>query len=314
MISAGQEGARLADQSWNGKRGRPPAATLAARFSRSICHPGSGGGQTATYGHRSGQNAAATLGSLPPAFVFLGAGCPALRRDGQEFMLEAAGLALRDILAPPFRSVLWKSLVLTIGLLAALWIVLEGILAYFVALPYGWLDTAFSILTGIGLVIGLGFLVAPVTAGFAGLFLDDIAEVVERTHYPAEPPGRAVPFARSLMLSVKFLGAVLAVNAIALPLVLFVGFGFVVFLVANAYLLSREYFQLAALRFHGEETAARLRARHSGRIFAAGLLIAGLLALPIVNLVGPLFATAFMVHLQKRLASMERRPGGLLAG
>ena len=54
---------------------------------------------------------------------------------------------------------------------------------------------AFDILTGIGLVIGLGFLVAPVTALFAGLFLDDVAEVVERTHYPADPPGRPLPFA-----------------------------------------------------------------------------------------------------------------------
>jgi CysZ protein len=228
-------------------------------------------------------------------------------------MIESAALALRDTFSPPFRNVLWKSLALTIGLLVVLWTVLEGVLAYFVALPYGWLDTAVSILTGIGLIIGLGFLVAPVTAAFAGLFLDDIAEVVERTHYSAEPVGRAVPLGRSLVLSIKFLGAVLAVNAIALPLVLFVGFGFVVFLVANAYLLSREYFQLAALRFHDEDIAARLRARHAGQLFAAGLLIAGFLAIPVVNLVGPLFATSFMVHLQKRIASIEQRRGGLLA-
>jgi CysZ protein len=228
-------------------------------------------------------------------------------------MIEAAALALRDIFSPSFRNVLWKSLALTIGLLVVLWIVLEGVLAYFVAIPYGWLDTAVSILTGIGLIIGLGFLVAPVTAAFAGLFLDDIAEVVERTHYSAEPVGRAVPLGRSLVLSIKFLGAVLAVNAIALPLVLFVGFGFVVFLVANAYLLSREYFQLAALRFHDEDIAIRLRARHAGQLFAAGLLIAGFLAIPVVNLLGPLFATSFMVHLQKRIARIEQRRGGLLA-
>jgi CysZ protein len=45
----------------------------------------------------------------------------------------------------------------------------------------------------------------------------------------------------------------------------------------------------------------RLRARHSTRIFLAGLLIAAFLAIPIVNLFGPLFATAFMVHLAKRI-------------
>ena len=105
----------------------------------------------------------------------------------------------------------------------------------------------------------------------------------------------------------------LLVNAFALPLVLFVGFGFVIFLVANAYLLGREYFQLVALRHRDEETVRRLRSRHSGTIFAAGLIIAAFVAVPVVNLLAPLFATAFMVHLEKRIAAGERRAGGLLA-
>ena len=178
-------------------------------------------------------------------------------------------LAFRDILSPPFRGVLLKSLALTIALLVALWLALEWLLAQLgrhamAVARHGVLD----ILTGIGLVIGLGFLVAPVAALFAGLFLDDIAEAVERTHYPADPPGRPLPLARSLATSLKFLGVVLLVNALALPLVLFVGFGVLIFLVANAYLLGREYFELAALRHHDEATVRRLRARHSGTIFA----------------------------------------------
>jgi CysZ protein len=218
-------------------------------------------------------------------------------------MIDAAALALRDILSPPFRRVLLKSLGVTIGLLVGLWIVLQWLLAGVVALPYAWLDAAFSVLAGIGLVIGLGFLVAPLTALVAGLFLDDVAERVERTHYPDEPPGRPLPIGRSLLSSAKFFGVVLAVNAVALPLVLFVGFGVVLFLIANAYLLGREYFELAALRFHDEATVRRLRARHSLRIFAAGLVIAGFVAIPVLNLLGPLFATALMVHVHKRLAA-----------
>jgi CysZ protein len=216
-------------------------------------------------------------------------------------MIAAARLALGDIVSPPFRGVLVKSLALTIALLVALWLTIQWLLTRWVELPWGWVDAAFSILTGIGLVIGLGFLVAPATALFAGLFLDAIAEVVERTHYPAEPVGRPLPFIRGLVLSVKFLGVVILVNMIALPLVLVVGFGVVIFLVANAYLLGREYFQLAALRFHDEQTVAALRARHSGAIFIGGLLVAAFLAVPVVNLFAPLFATALMVHFHKRL-------------
>jgi CysZ protein len=221
-------------------------------------------------------------------------------------MIDAAVLAFRDILSPPFRGVLVKSLALTIGLLIALWLGLEWFIAHVVVTPWSWLDTFLDILTGVGLVIALGFLVAPVAALFVGLFLDDIAEAVERVHYPADPPGQPLPLARSLLTSVKFLAVVLIVNALALPLVFVLGFGAIIFLVANAYLLGREFFELAALRRHDEAAVRRLRAVYSGRIFAAGLIIAAFLAIPIVNLLGPLFATAFMVHLERRIGASER--------
>jgi CysZ protein len=227
-------------------------------------------------------------------------------------MLDAAALALRDILSPPFRGVLIKALALTVALLVVLWLALEWLFAHFVVTPWPWLDTALDVMTGVGLLVGLGFLVAPVAALFAGLFLDEIAEVVERTHYPADPQGRPQPLLLSLVTAMKFLGVVLLVNAIALPLVLILGFGFLIFLGANAYLLGREYFELAALRRHDELTARRLRQQNAGTIFAAGILIAAFLAIPIVNLLAPLFATAFMVHLEKRISGPLRDRGPMI--
>ena len=217
-------------------------------------------------------------------------------------MIEAAVLAVRDILSPPFRGVLMKALALTLALLVALWLTLEWLFAHYVVTPWHWLDATLDIMTGVGLLVGLGFLVAPVAALFAGIFLDDVAEVVELTHYPTDPPGRPQPLLTGIVTAAKFLLLVLLVNAVALPLVLILGFGFLIFLAANAYLLGREYFELAALRHHDEPTARRLRRENAGTIFAAGLLIAAFLAIPIVNLLGPLFATAFMVHLEKRIS------------
>jgi CysZ protein len=226
-------------------------------------------------------------------------------------MLAAARLALGDILSLPFRAVLWKALGLTLALLLAVWLLLQAALAWLLVLPWPWLETAISILTGVGLLVGLAFLVAPATALFAGLFLDEVAEVVERTHYAGEPPGRAVPLGRSILMTVKFALLVLAVNLMALPLVFLVGFGVVVFFAANAYLLGREYFEMAALRFHDRATVDWLRRRHAGRLFLAGLAIAAFLAVPLVNLLTPLFATSFMVHLHKRIADREERAGAL---
>ena len=71
---------------------------------------------------------------------------------------------------------------------------------------------------------------------------------------------------------------------------------------ANAYLLSREYFLLAAMRFRPPPEAKAMRRAHRRQIFLAGLLIALFVSIPIVNLATPLFAMAMMVHMHKRLS------------
>lgn len=226
-------------------------------------------------------------------------------------MIAAAQLALSQILSPPFRGLLWKSVGLTLALLAALWIVIQGVIVQFLVLPFGWMETAFSIASGLGLLIGMGFLIAPVTTLFAGLFLDDVARIVESENYPGDPAGTPMPILPALGTAVKFFALVMAVNLVALPLVLLLGFGVLIFFAANGYLLGREYFQFAASRFHDERTVKALRLKHGGRIFLAGLMIAGFLAVPFVNLLTPLFATALMVHIHKRIDARERRPEGL---
>ena len=228
-------------------------------------------------------------------------------------MISAAQLALSQIVSPPFRAVLWKSVGLTLALLAALWIVIQAVVLQFLVLPFPWMETAFSIASGLGLLIGMAFLIAPVTTLFAGLFLDDVAQIVESESYPGDPPGTPMPIVAGMTIAIKFFAVVVLVNMVALPLVLLLGFGVLVFFIANGYLLGREYFQMAASRFHDERTVKALRLRHGGRIFMAGLMIAGFLAIPFVNLLTPLFATAFMVHIHKRIEARENRPDGLLA-
>jgi len=217
-------------------------------------------------------------------------------------MLACAYAALADILTPPFRSVLMKSLALTVALLAALWIGVEAAASYLIDLPYAGLDTTLTILTGVGLFVGLGFLVAPVTSLLAGLFLDEIAEVVERTRYPGDPPGVAPPLPQALWQTLKFTGVVLLGNLLALMLLLIPGVNIAAFFLINGYLLGREYFEAAATRFMPPGRAAELRRANGFTVFGAGVVVAVFLAVPIVNLATPLFATALMVHLNKRLA------------
>lgn len=228
-------------------------------------------------------------------------------------ILDAARAAASRLFSPEFRSVFLKTLGLTLLALVALWFGIESLLewlawpwlqAFVPGLPSwaGWLS---GIIAGILLAMGMALLVAPVTAIVAGLFLDDIAEVVERTDYPGDLPGRAVPVLQSLALAIKFFGVVILGNIVALLLLLVPGINLAAFFIVNGYLLGREFFEFAAMRFRPEAEAKALRRKYAGTVFLAGLLIAVFLAVPLLNLLTPLFAAAMMVRLHKAVSARD---------
>lgn len=59
------------------------------------------------------------------------------------------------------------------------------------------------------------------------------------------------------------------------------------------------------MRYRSEAEAKALRSQYGITVFLAGLLIAGFLAIPIVNLLTPLFAAAMMIHLHKAISAKE---------
>lgn len=231
-------------------------------------------------------------------------------------IIEAARAAASRLFGAEFRMVFLKTLGLTLLVLAALWFGLKELFDW-LALPWidallpgfpawaGWLGLIAAILAGVGLALALALLIAPVTAIIAGLFLDDVAELVEKTDYPADPPGRALPAIPALVMSLKFFGIVILGNFFALFLLLVPGVNIAAFFVVNGYLLGREFFEFAAMRFRPEAEAKSLRRRHAGTVFLAGLVIAAFLAVPLLNLLTPLFAAAMMVHLHKMVSASD---------
>ena len=125
-------------------------------------------------------------------------------------------------------------------------------------------------------------------------------------HYPADPPGVAVPVWTAGIEGIKTALLALIVYLVAVPFLLFAGIGFLIFFIANTFLLGREYFLLAAMRFHSVEDAKRLRKQHHGTVMLAGAFIAAFVSIPILNLATPLFGMAFMTHVHKRIAGPRR--------
>jgi CysZ protein len=233
-------------------------------------------------------------------------------------LIQAAFRAWAQVFSPALRSVLWKSIALTVALLALVWFGLTRLIdlwfdTHDLSASYPILDSFAFFLAGAGLFIALAYLIPAVSAVVAGYFLDDVAEVVERTDFPQDPVGEALPLGQALLYGVRFAGLSLLVNLAALVLVFvpFVNVG--VFFAANAYLLGREYFELAAGRFRPMEEASRMRVEHRGTVLLAGAMLAGLVLVPVVNLLTPLFGVALMVHVHKKLAGRalpHRGPGG----
>ncbi|MET0301957.1 MAG: sulfate transporter family protein, partial [Methyloceanibacter sp.] len=165
-----------------------------------------------------------------------------------------------------------------------------------------WIETSIQWLGGLALVVGSIFLIPPVTSLTAGLYLDDIAAVVEREHYPADPPGRELPTLQAIGVALRFFFVVLLVSLVALFLLLIPGVNLIAFYLGNGYLLGREYFELAAMRHLPPAEAKSLRRANRLTVFLSGLVIAGIASVPILNLITPIFATGFMVRVYKSLA------------
>jgi CysZ protein len=232
-------------------------------------------------------------------------------------MLDAAIKALSQILSPPMRSILWRSIGLALVLIAVLAIGLQRLLSWLATSGEVWaaalLGPSFqtpldilawivSIAAGLGVVFGAVFLMPAITSLVASLFVDDVADHVEREHYPAERPGTALPLPLAITEGVKTASLTILVYLVALPFVLFAGAGFIIFFIATAWLLGREYFELAAMRFRSPQEAKAMRKDNAATVFTAGLFIAAFVSIPIVNLATPLFGMAFMVHMHKRLS------------
>jgi len=237
-------------------------------------------------------------------------------------MLDAVLKALGQMFSRPFRAVLLKSAGLAIAFLVVMVIVLFRLLEWLSGTGVKWLEVTIgpaahgplavlgwivAVALGVGLFAGAVLLMPAVTALVASFFADEIAALVERSHYPGDPPGVALPPWLATTEGVKTALLAVMVYLCALPFLLFAGAGAVLFFIATAWLLGREYFQLAAMRFHPLVDAKALRRKHRATVLAAGLFIAGFVSIPILNLATPLFGTALMVHVHKRLTG-----GGLV--
>ena len=195
------------------------------------------------------------------------------------------------------RTIMWISLGTALVTFAVLWTVL-GVLLYSTALfQIGWLETVVDTLGSAAVLLLTWFLFPAVVSAVTSLFLERAAELVEAKHYPHLEPASGLPLSQTILEALKFLGVLILLYIIMLPLLLFPPIFPFVFYSVTGYLLGREYFELVAYRRMPPKEARALRKAHALPVFLTGVLTAFLMTIPVANLLMPLVATATMVHL-----------------
>jgi uncharacterized protein involved in cysteine biosynthesis len=134
-------------------------------------------------------------------------------------------------------------------------------------------------------------------------FADEIVAAVEARHYPARAAeAQALPLRRELGIAVKGLARALGYNLLALPVAGMLAFTAIgpalVFLAVNAVLLGRELTEMAWLRHCRSDVRGNLAPPPER--FLLGAAIAGLMLVPLVNLVAPVLGAAAGTHLVLR--------------
>ncbi|MFY9344959.1 MAG: EI24 domain-containing protein [Planctomycetota bacterium] len=209
--------------------------------------------------------------------------------------MRAFATALSDLFAARVLGLVGASALLGVACFAGLWLGIDWLLAWWYG-PAGTMPAWPSWLGGL-VTLTLAVLLFPaVMSACLCLFLERIAAIVERRHYPALGPAPGLPLGQAVLASVRFLVLCVVVNLLLLGLWFVPMVWAVAWPVANGFLLGREYFELVALRRLDARAAAALRARHGVGVFVTGVVIALLFAVPIVNLFVPVLATALMVH------------------
>ena len=219
-------------------------------------------------------------------------------------MVKALLLGLRQLADPAIQRLLLRCVLLTLATLVALIVGVAALLFGLDLTGLTWLDPILAT-AGSAVVLVLAWLLFPiVVALILGLFAEDVIRAVERRYYPGLPPATGMSLVDQTYAGARFVVVALLLNLLVLPFYLLPGANLPIYLGLNGYLLGREYFELVAGQRLRLRELARLRRQQRGRLWLAGVAIAAMLIVPVFNLVAPVVAIAFTVHV---VASLEPR-------
>ena len=213
-------------------------------------------------------------------------------------LLTPLARAIGQLGDPAILGALVKSLLLTAALFVLIAVAAIGTTNWLLpadARPaWGWVGSAIGVvLTAVAAIT----LFVPVLGGIAMLFVNSVADSVERRYYPTLPPARPASLATQVRDALGLTLWLLLLQMLALLLaILLPGPGVLLGWLVSAWGMGRGLFMAVALRRMPRTLAfVAYRARRGTVIIEGGIMVlAGLV--PGLNLLAPVLGVAVMVH------------------
>jgi CysZ protein len=221
-------------------------------------------------------------------------------------MISAFFKAIDDLSDPRLRAYLWQTVLLSLATAVGLWMGLTWLLfntELIGELPWvgGIIETAIDYL-GVVAAFVLMLILLPAFMGlFASFYIEAICRAVEERHYPDIAPPREQTIVEGVKIGAKFGILLIALNILLLLFIFIPPVYFIAGWAINGFLLGREYLEMVGFRRMDQNELVAFRKSKSGTIYLAGLAIAVVATIPVVNLLLPFFGTSMMLHVFERI-------------
>ncbi|NOX10116.1 MAG: hypothetical protein GXP22_11660 [Gammaproteobacteria bacterium] len=174
----------------------------------------------------------------------------------------------------------------------------------YMAIETSWINSLLEWLLGGVLGIAGWFMLPTLIVLISGLFQEHIIYRTEQAFYPERMRKEKPALWPDLLHDLRFTAWAIFLNILILPLYFF-GIGFILSILLNSYFLGREFFTTAAGYHLGKPQAQNLLSNNKISAYIGGLMITLLTLTPVVNLLVPVIAVVWMVHVYHGLQKLN---------
>ena len=215
-------------------------------------------------------------------------------------MFKVIRTSILDLFDSKMRLVFLKTVSISIIVILGVTLLFWGLFGSVQIFELNFLNKITSWVIGATLFVIASAVLGPMMIVIGGIYSEDIANHVEKKHYPNRVGHRFVGVVESIKTGGRLLFKSLIVNILLTPIYIVGGvfpiISVLIFFGVNGYLLSRELFEIVASRhLERDDRVLFWKANRGGSVFI-GVTIICLSTVPLLNLISAMLGMIITTH------------------